>query len=206
MSILLHPSYLPNIANYVAMVHASDVIFEVHDTYQKQTFRNRSHIYGANGIIALNVPVVFTQMNRQMYKDVKISNDEKWQSHHWKSLQSAYKTSPYFEYYEDDLASLYHEPQVFIMEFNLKCLKVIAECLQWDFQYTTSNSFEKSPNSDDYRFLINARKKIEFQFNRYTQVFSIKHGFLSNLSILDLLFNEGPNAINYLQSQNITTF
>ena len=103
MNVLLHPTYFANIASFVAIAKGTEVIFEVADNYQKQTYRNRCHIYGANGKLSLNIPVNHTHKNRQLYKDVKISNDNKWQSHHWKSLQSAYRTSPFFEYYEDEL-------------------------------------------------------------------------------------------------------
>lgn len=204
MAILLHPSFLPNIASCVGIVNShGPITFEVCDTYQKQTYRNRTHIFSANGKLALNVPVRYSQKNRQLYRDVQIANDEKWQSLHWKSLQSAYRTSPFFEYYEDDLAALFHSRQNYIMEFNFRCLDMISECLQFDLSYDTSTSFEKDPSTRDLRFLINARKETEFSIEPYTQVFSIKHGFLNNLSILDLLFNEGPNTLNYLQGQNI---
>ncbi len=202
MNILLHPGYFPNIATYIGLAKASEVSFEVHDNYQKQTYRNRTVIYSANGKIALIVPVKFSHNNRQLYRDVKIANDGKWQSTHWKSLHSAYSTSPFFEYYADDLAPLFQDEQEFIMEFNFKCLDVIAECLQWDLKYTSSNSYEKIPNKSDLRDLINARKEKEIQCEPYSQVFSNKYGYINNLSILDLLFNEGPNTLNYLQSQN----
>ena len=84
MSILVHPSYFANIATWVAMVQADELHFEIHDNYQKQTYRNRAYIYGANGRLALNVPVTYSQKNRQLYGEVKIANDGKWQAIHWK--------------------------------------------------------------------------------------------------------------------------
>lgn len=203
MSILVHPSYFANVATWVAMVQAKGLFFEIHDNYQKQTYRNRAYIYGANGRLALNVPVHFSQKKRQLYAEVKIANDEKWQSTHWKSLESAYKTSPYFEFYQDDIRPIFEEKHEYIMSLNTKCFEILLECLQVQIPYQPSKDFEKETSHDDYRPLINARKELELPLEPYTQVFSSKHGFLSNLSILDLLFNEGPNSLNYLESQSL---
>ena len=202
MSILIHPTYFPNVAHFVAIANTNSLFFEVEDNYQKQTYRNRTHIYGANGKLTLQVPVKFTQKNRQKYRDVRIANDGKWQSLHLKSLQSAYRTSPFFEYYEDDLIPLFENRQKFILDFNFTCFETILNCLQFNIEYSKTKVYKKAPEDKiDLRYLVNARKEKTFQFEPYTQVFEHKHGFINNLSILDLLFNEGPNAISYLESQ-----
>ena len=207
MDIILHPTYFPNVAHFVAMVKAKTLWFEVHDNFVKQTYRNRTYIYGANGRLALNIPVVHTQKNRQKYKDVKIFNDTKWQSLHWKSLLSAYRTSPFFEYYEDELYPLFHSQSTYILDFNWKCLDVINDCLQLDLNSKNTEAYRSIIEGvKDYRFLVNAKRELPQIFDGYTQVFQSKHGFIGNLSILDVLFNEGPNALNYLESQTINTF
>ena len=119
MTVLLHPTYFPNVAAFSALLQAEKVLFEMHDNYVKQTYRNRCYIYGANGKLSLNIPVVFSQKNRQKHKDVQIFNDENWQAQHWKSLLSAYRTSPFFEYYEDDLRPLFEKKASFLLDFNL---------------------------------------------------------------------------------------
>lgn len=206
MDIVIHPTYFPNIAHFVAMVPSENIMLEMEDNFVKQTYRNRTYIYGANGKLALNVPVVHSQKNRKKYKDVKIYNEDNWQSIHWKSLLSAYSTSPFFEYYQDELQPLFHQKAVFILDFNLKCFEVVCDCLQLDLNISKSVIFEKNfKDKTDFRHLVNAKKELSQNFTPYTQVFSNKHGFISNLSILDLLFNEGPNAINYLESQTLTT-
>ena len=206
MNILLHPSYFPSIASFIAIAKAGSVVFEVEDNYQKQTYRNRAYIYGANGKLSLNVPVKYSQKNRQLYKDVRIANEENWQELHWKSLQSAYRTSPYFEFYEDDLKPIFKKKHEFIIELNFECLDIILDCLQLEGDYSTTTEYVKEvTNQTDLRFLVNARKEPNFTFEKYTQVFGDKHGFIGNLSILDLLFNEGPNALNYLESQELIT-
>ena len=188
------------------MVKAKDVVFEVDDNFLKQTYRNRTYIYGANGKLAINIPVVHSQKNRQKYRDVKIFNEEKWQSLHWKSLLSAYRTSPFFEYYEDDLQPLFNSKVDYILDFNFKCFEVICDCLQLELNISKTNNYQsKVENAEDFRYLVNAKKETPQSFETYTQVFNNKHGFIDNLSILDLLFNEGPNALNYLETQVITT-
>lgn len=202
MTVLIHPTYLPNIAHFVAMVNSNKVVFEVDDNFLKQTYRNRTYIYAANGKLPLNIPVIHTQKNRQKYRDVKIFNEDKWQDQHWKSLLSAYRTSPFFEYYEDDLQPLFEEKEDYILEFNFKCFETVCDCLQLDLNTSKTKVYQKNiENTEDYRFLVNAKKEHFSPFDTYTQVFQEKHGFINNLSILDLLFNEGPNALNYLESQ-----
>ncbi|WP_431135899.1 WbqC family protein [Psychroserpens mesophilus] len=204
MKVLIHPTYFPSIAHFVAMAKAETLVFEISDNYQKQTYRNRATIYGANGRLDLNIPVHYTQKNRQLYKDVNISNIDNWQDLHLKSLESAYSASPFFEFYIDDLKPLFEVEANNIMDFNFKCLEFIFECLQLPFEYETTQRFQKKPiNTLDARPLANSRKEIDQNFTPYAQVFDDKHGFLQNLSILDLLFNEGPNTTIYLESQKL---
>ncbi|MFC0605466.1 WbqC family protein [Winogradskyella pulchriflava] len=203
MDCLIHPTYIPNVAHFVAMVNSDSVCFEVCDNYQKQSFRNRTEIYGANGKMALTVPVKYTQKNRQLYKDVKIANDDNWQLHHLKSLQSAYSMSPFFEYYIDDLMVLFEKRFDYILDFNHHCFDILLDSLQLEISINETQSFEIEPvNKKDFRALVNRNYKVN-TFEKYTQVFTEKHGFISNLSILDLLFNEGPNTELYLKKQNI---
>jgi len=204
MNIVIHPTYFPNIAHFVAIVAAEEITFEVDDNYQKQTYRNRTYIYAANGKLLLNIPVIHTQKNRQKYRDVKISNTDNWQKLHWKSLESAYRTSPFFEFYEDDLRPLFSKEANYLIDFNFECFDIICDCLQLDLKTSKTSSYIKNVEyKTDFRSLINAKKEQPLKLKTYTQVFSNKHGFISNLSILDLLFNEGPNALNYLESQQL---
>jgi hypothetical protein len=161
------------------------------------------YIYGANGRLSLNIPIKHLPKTEgkvhQKYYDVRIDNDSKWQSIHWKSLKSAYQTSPFFEYYEDDLALLFKTEYSLLYEFNYNCFVTILECLQLDLVFEKSKEYEKSPlDKVDLRHLSNAKQKIAIP--EYIQVFQEKHGFISNLCILDLLFNEGPNALEYLKT------
>lgn len=204
MKVVIHPTYFSNIAHFVAIAKADTLVFEMDDNFVKQTYRNRTYIYGANGKLGLNIPVIHTQKNRQKYKDVKIFNQDKWQSLHWKSLLSAYRTSPFFEYYEDELQPIFTKKAEYLLDFNLKCFEVICDCLQLELNISKTETYQKDiDKKTDFRHLVHAKKETPYGFENYTQVFSNKHGFIPNLSILDLLFNEGPNTLNYLESQSL---
>lgn len=187
----------------MAMRKANITYLEICDNYQKQTYRNRTEIYGANGKLSLTVPVVYSQKNRQGYKDVRIYNSEPWQQQHLKSLMAAYSTSPFYEYYIDELMPLFTQSFDFILDLNLKCLEILQEALQLYFSLAFTEVFEKKVDGLlDYRELVHPKKN-PTAFEPYTQMFSHKYGFLSNLSILDLLFNEGPSSELYLNQQNL---
>ncbi|MBQ4822696.1 WbqC family protein [Aquimarina sp. MMG016] len=202
---LLHPMYFGSIAQYIAIAQSDSIVFENTDNYQKQTYRNRTYIYGANGKLLLTIPIKHTgNGDRQLYKDVRVENDFQWQILHWRSLETAYRTSPFFEYYEDEFAHLFEKPKEFLLDFNYECMEAVFDCLQLDSNYTKTEVFQKNPEEiNDLRNLVNAKKEKTYDMKSYIQVFSEKYGFLSNLSILDLLFNEGTNALTYLESQSI---
>ncbi|TYA53842.1 WbqC family protein [Formosa maritima] len=205
MNILIHPTYFPNLAHFVAIAQAEEVTFEMDDNYQKQTYRNRTYIYGANGKLQLSIPIIHSQKERQKYRDLKIYNAENWQAIHWKSLETAYRTSPFFEFYEDDIQPLFTQKADYLLDFNMSCLNVVLDSLQLNLNSSKTDIFQKkTEGKTDFRHLANARKEQVYNFDTYTQVFGNKHGFINNLSILDLLFNEGPNALNYLEAQKLS--
>ena len=203
MNILIHPTYFPSISHYIAMAKADVVTFEMEDNFQKQTNRNRMYIYGANGLQLLNIPVKQSNDKHQKYKDVRIDNESGWQKNHFKSLESAYRTSPFFEYFEDDLRPLFEKKHEFLMDLNFETFEVINASLGigFDVEKTTEYNHEAT-DFTDFRALVNGKKDTT-QVEKYTQVFNEKHGFLNNLSILDLLFNEGRYAVDYLEKQKL---
>jgi len=201
MDILIHPNYFPNIHQFTQIIKANNILFEISDNYQKQTFRNRTYIYGANGKLGLFIPVIHTQKNRELFKDVKISYESNWMDLHLKSLQSAYRSSPYFEYFEDDFIKLYSKKEKFLVDFNIKCIKLISNLLEIDLNFKISNEYiEKTNEIIDLRGLSNARKEKKIDTPKYIQVFESKHGYLNNLSILDLIFSEGPNSVSLINN------
>lgn len=203
MNILIHPTYFPSISHFVAMVQADTVTFEVEDNFQKQTNRNRMYIYSPNGIQLLNIPVKHSKTAHQKFKETKIEQAFDWQKQHFKSLEAAYRTSPFFEYFEDDIRPIFEKKQVYMMDLCFETIEVVSNCLGLEFSSKkTEEYFHESKNLDDLRFLTNGKKDNSL-FEPYTQVFGEKHGFINNLSILDLLFNEGRYALDYLKNQNL---
>ena len=199
MDIIIHPNYFPNIQQFTQILKAEKILFEVSDNYQKQTYRNRTYIYGANGKLGLFIPVIHTHKNRELYKDVKISYESDWMALHLKSLQSAYRSSPYFEYFEDDFIKLYSEKEIFLSEFNIKCIHLITELLDVNLNHEKSESYNENYSGvNDLRDLSVARKEKEYATPKYIQVFESKHGYLPNLSILDILFSEGNNTTSLI--------
>jgi len=155
----------------------------------------------------LSIPVkhVGRRQGRQKHKDVRIENDYKWQRQHWRTLQTAYRTSPFFEFYEDDIAPLFDKEQIFLMDFNLRAIEIICNCLQIDMpQEKTKVYHPQCSDLIDSRFLIRRKQDLGVNFDSYNQVFGDRHGFIANNSILDLLFNEGTNALSYLKVQPTT--
>lgn len=183
---------------------AEDVVFELQDNYQKQTYRNRAHICTDRGKHLLSIPIIHTKGNngRQLYKEVKIDNSYAWQRQHWRTLETAYRTSPFFEFYEDEVKPLYNKQFKHLLDFNLASIEIICECLQLELINETTKKFSLDYEVD-YRFLVNAKKEVSLKFPEYVQVFGDRHGFVPNLSILDVLFNLGPNALSYLKDIEI---
>lgn len=202
---LFIPSYFPSISQYVAMVQAQKIVFEVEDNFQKQTNRNRAYIYSPNGIQILNIPVKHSKFAHQKTKEVIIENDFNWQKQHFKSLEAAYRSSPFFEYFEDELVPIFEKKHHFLMDLNFETMEFIAKCLRMKFEFDTTTEYFhdlESTETIDFRPLVN-RKKDPTILEPYTQVFGNKQGFINNLSILDLVFNEGKYALDYLKIQKI---
>lgn len=202
MNILLHPTYFPSVAHFVTMLKADKITFEVEDNFQKQTNRNRTYIYSPQGKQLLNIPIKHSgSVPHQKYKDIQIDYSENWQKIHYKSLEMAYRSSPFFEYFEDDLMPLFKEKYKFLMDYNFELFEILQSCLGTNLTFEKTTEYIKEPqNIKDFRYLVDG-KKVSHNFESYTQVFEDKDGFLSDLSVLDLLFNEGRYAVDYLKKQ-----
>ena len=202
MALLTQPLFFGPVIQYVAMANQADIVFERHDNFQKQTYRNRCYIYGANGKQLLSVPILHSKsLERQKTKEVKIDNSFSWQKIFIKTFESSYRSSPYFEFYEDEIMQLFHRPFDYLLDLNMKGHEIIGSCLELENNIRFTETYEHSYSGiKDLRFLADAKKEPIYDLKPYTQVFDNKHGFISNLSILDLLFHEGTNALNYLES------
>lgn len=203
MNSLILPTYFPSISHFAVIAQSDSITFEMEDNFQKQTNRNRTYIYSPNGIQLLNIPVKHSKATHQKTKDVLIENEFDWQKQHFKSLEAAYRSSPFFEYFEDDIAPIFEKKHQFLMDLNFEVLDIVTKCLRMKLEFgKTTEYFHEVHDFTDFRYLANGKKDAN-SFEKYTQVFDDKHGFINNLSVLDLLFNEGKFAMDYLKTQKI---
>ena len=203
---LLQTTYFGPIQWYQKLYRYDHCLIEQYDTYQKQTYRNRCIIATANGLQALTVPVEHETLNMKhetlKVKDLRISDHNNWRRIHWNALQSAYSESPFFDYYADDIHPFFEKKYEFLIDFNEAIRQKVCELLDIhpDVSYTSDFRHQTS-DITDFREVIHTKHPQpdkDFAPQRYWQVFEGKHGFQANLSILDLLFNMGPESIFYL--------
>lgn len=200
---ILSTAYLAPIQYYSKLKAYENCIIEQYEHFLKQTYRSRCEIYSPNGLLTLSIPLV-KRNHRQATKDIKIAYEFNWQKLHWRSLESCYRRSPFFEYYEDDFYPFYHESKPeFLIDLNEQLQDKILNLLKLKTNYSfTSKYLDKYENADDYRQIISPKNtlSLDSKFNQiqYWQVFEPRHGFIPNLSIVDLLFNQGAKALEYL--------
>ena len=198
--LLLSTTYFGPIQWYQKLYRAESVQIERWESFQKQTYRNRCIIATTNGPQALTVPIERKFTVNYYIKDIRISDHGNWRHLHWNALQSAYGESPFFDYYQDDIRPFFEQRWDYLFDFNEAIREKMCELL--DIQPKVDYSKEFTVNyMKDYRMVIrpkNPEPDPDFTPKRYYQVYEQKHGFLPNLSILDLLFNMGPESIFYL--------
>ena len=198
MKVLIPISYLGPVAYYSAILKYEEIFIETKEHFIKQSFRNRSVIMGANGSQTLTIPKERKSSDKTLITDINISNKENWQKSHWQSIVSAYNSSPFFEYYKDELQPFYTTEQSNLFDLNLQLTHKILQFLQEEKELKLTENYNKNFDGTDLRH----HKFISPQ-EKYEQVFSEKHDFTPNLSILDLLFNLGPETTSYLERQTI---
>jgi hypothetical protein len=192
--------YLPPIEYFSKiLVHKENVLFENAENFQKQSYRNRATIHSPNGKLDLTVPVIKGSKSHTKVKDVRISYDFQWQRMHIMSLQTSYRSSAYFEFYENDFTLFYEKKWNFLFDYNEELTRLLLKLLKINSQINYTDSFEKDYlNLADYRDSIHPKHNSPEQFKTYFQVFEERNGFFPNLSIVDLLFNQGPQSLKYL--------
>ncbi|MDD4820099.1 MAG: WbqC family protein [Flavobacteriales bacterium] len=206
MKTLFSSAYFGSIEYYAAWVQAENPVIDIHENYQKQTYRSRAYIGGANGALALNVPVRHIGrggVEHQNMVNATTSVEFRWAKEHFRSLETAYRTSPYFEFYEDAVKTLYFSDDVErLLDVNIKAHKIVCHLLGIDENFSTTEEYISTPNDAvDMRNAFLPKKSTETNFEPYTQVFEVKNGFLPNLSILDLIFCiGGREALEYLKN------
>ena len=199
MKILLPIFYLPPISWFaVFLKEENEIVLEQYENFPKQTYRNRTNIYGANGRLSLIIPI--NHSGERVMKEIKVSHRENWQKLHWKSIKSAYQSSPYFEFYEDKLQKIFEFESDSLIQFNLNALKIVLDILKTEKAYSLNIEYVKIPLEENYREKFSAKKESEIEMEEYYQTFTDKMGFMKDLSILDLICNKGPETLTYLKN------
>jgi hypothetical protein len=196
---LFIPTYFSPISQYSEMINVDEIEFEMEDNFQKQSYRNRCYIYNSNGKQLLSIPVKhIDKEGRKKTKDTLVENDFPWQDQHFKSLKSAYRTSPFFDFLEEEIAPIFNKKYKYLQDVNIDTFLFVKDTLQLEQSFKTTTSYQTERGSEDYRILADRKHQPQKIVDRYIQMFDDKHGFIPNLSILDLIFMEGPNALSYL--------
>ena len=203
MKLEIFSSYIPNVATLAILAKQECVNIQTQAFYQKQTYRNRTQIAGANGVLNLSIPIEKgIKGTRLVDQDVMISYDEMWQNNHWKSFVSAYQSSPFFEFYQDELEAVFFKKQKKLLDFNMDILQLIMDWLELDTQIKIST--EQPLYNPTGEALISAKKATSLHLPKYIQVFESKLGFISNLNALDLICCLGPESPSYLKKIDVT--
>lgn len=197
--ILLSTAYLPPIEYFSLISGSSEIVIEKEENYIKQTYRNRCYILSSHGPQILSVPALLGTSHKTNVRDVRIDYSKRWQQVHIRALTAAYNSSPYFEYYFDDLLKIISRNHNFLLDLNTELTYSVLKILKISkILHYTSEFLPVNYNSNDYRYHISPKKKSSYVKKEYMQVFNVENKFIPNLSIVDLIFNMGPDSPDYL--------
>jgi len=198
-SILLSTAYLPPAEYFARIINAAEVLIEREENYLKQSYRNRCYILSVSGPQVLTVPVYLGSFHKTSIKDIRIDYSKRWQQVHLGAMVSAYNSSPFFLYYYEELEKIILSDHKFLLDLNMNLLFSVLKMMKLEVNISYSSDFRPlNHNENDFRYRISPKKKSDYVMKPYLQVFSQENDFKGGLSIVDLLFNVGPEAFKYL--------
>jgi hypothetical protein len=197
--ILLSTAYLPPIEYFSYIIKAEEVFIEREENYLKQSYRNRCYILSADGPQLLTIPVYKGSFHKTPVKEIRIDYSKRWQQIHLRALSSSYKSSPYFIYYYEIIEKMIQSNYEFLLDLNMHILKAILKMMKIEILLSYTSDFQPTDiSNNDLRYKISPKIKSYYQPKKYIQVFDYDEGFAAGLSIMDLVFNMGPEAYKYL--------
>ena len=195
---LIEPTYFPPISHW-KFIKSKDLLWSINSRYNKQTLTNRTYIDSANGELMLTVPIKHSGKNQpRVFSDIKLDLSSDWKKNHFKSIKICYQSSPFYEFYEDDLISFFNLDYENLYDLNLKSIKMVCNWLKIkmpDDIYNEKNKYDYK--IQDLTHISNCKRTSYLRQKKYNQTFETKNGFINNLSVIDLIFNCGPNSIDY---------
>jgi hypothetical protein len=200
--ILISTAYLPPVGYFALLRYAEEAVIEKEENYHKQTFRNRCIILAASGKQTLTVPVYLGSLHKTAIKDIRIDYSKRWQQVHLRAINAAYRSSPFFEFYFEDLEKIIIQNHEFLLDLNTALTEIILKIIGTEIQVSYSSLFTPvGADEFDFRYSVTPKKKPGIVLKPYTQVFNPYSGFVEGLSIIDLIFNMGPDSVYYLQGE-----
>jgi hypothetical protein len=197
--ILVSSAYLPPVSYFSLISKAYEAFVEKEENYLKQTYRNRCYILSTQGSQILSIPVYLGSLHKTRIKDIRIDYSKRWQQVHLRAMRTSYNSSPYFEFFFEKIEKVISGNYNYLLDLNMELIESILDILKIETRISYTTVFESiSDNASDFRYKITPKKKSPFTAKEYIQVFNNNEGFVPDMSIIDLIFNMGPEAINYL--------
>jgi len=199
VKLLISTAYLPPIEYFSLISEADEIFIEKEENYHKQSYRNRCYILSAHGPQLLTVPVFLGSVHKTLIKNIRIDYSKRWQQVHLRALKASYSSSPYFEFYFENIERIISSNHEFLLDLNIALTESVLQILKIEKSLAGTSFFEPEGNETyDYRYKITPKKESSYISKRYLQVFETGNGFVPNLSIVDLIFNMGPESVRWL--------
>lgn len=200
---LMSSAYLPPVEYFSVISNAGEILVEREENYLKQTYRNRCYILSAHGPQLLTVPVYLGSVHKTPVRDIRIDYSKRWQQVHLRAITASYNASPYFQFYFENIEKIISKQTRFLLDLNMELTVQVLNMLKMDLKIGFTTSFyQVTKDKNDFRYKISPKKEPVFSSPKYSQVFSNEQGFVKGLSIIDLIFNTGPEAFSFLQGVN----